>query len=373
TPVKKLNEKAPDTLVHIVEKCLAADRNRRIKNSRELCALLAGCVEDTSRKAKLQSIKETQGVITAKLQDACALTEQKIKKIWAVAEPVYKRTLEKFSSLCNDKALPAINKTFYKVYNTLTARYSKSQIMTAIAAASGLTALIVIILLIGAVRGKNDDNHRLYKAARSLGYTVKSSSALADSCRALINRGDLYSANNLADVLILSKQSAVQGRLFKGMTALSSDKYNEALSWFTELQKIGGGTSAIRKERPFFISYIEKRIDREMPVVLVDLCAEALFLNEAPQIKAFVKSDHYWQRWNAARILKKAGDKVDLVELYILDLEHAVSHRTKINAAEKLGELGDKRAVPALLDARDSRGAVSHTARTVLREKFNVR
>jgi hypothetical protein len=157
------------------------------------------------------------------------------------------------------------------------------------------------------------------------------------------------------------------------MAALSAGRYNEASEWFSELQKINGGNNAIRKEVPFFINYLEKRIDRELPVVLVDLCAEMLFISETPNIKVWIKSDHYWQRWNAARILRKAGHKVDLVELYILDLEYSANPRTKILAAEKLGEIGDRRAIRALIDARDSNGPASHNARMVLRDKFNVR
>ena len=372
-PVKKLNENAPDKLVNIVERCLVPDRNGRIKNAETLCALLAESVEDASRKAKLQSIKAAEGVITAKLEDAYVLTRQEIKKGWAAAVPIYKQKYGELRRFCNDKALPAVNKIFHKVYAPLASRYSKSQIMAAAAAASGAAALVVIILLIGAVRGKNDNANEFQKAARDLGYTVTNINALVDSCRAQIDRGDLSGANDLADILILNKQSAVQGRLLKAMAALSADRYDEAFEWFTELHKISGGKSAIRKEHPFFISYIERRIDREMPMVVVDLCAEGLFLNETPEIKAWVRSEHYWQRWNAARIQKKAGDKVDLVELYILDLEHSASTSTKIRAAERLGEIGDKRAVPALLDARDNKGPASQAARKVLRERFNVR
>ena len=373
TPVKKLNEKAPDKLVDIVERCLVAKKSGRIKNADELCTLIAACAEDTNRKSKLQSIKAAEGVITGKVENAYVLTQQKVKSGLTAAAPLYERIYDKFHSFYDDKAPPVIKKYVQKTGGLFKGRNSKSQTMTVIAAVSGVIAVAVTIILIGAVRGKNEDTYRLQKAARELGYTFTNSKALIDSCRAQIERGDFYRANDLADILILSKENAVQGRLFKAMAAMAAGKYNDSFEWFAELHKISGGKNAIRREHPFFIAYVEQRIDREMPTVVVDLCAEALFLNETPQIKSWVRSEHYWQRWNAARIQRKAGEKVDLVELYILDLEHSASTSTKIRAAEKLGEFGDKRAVPALLDARDNKGPASHKARTVLREKFNVR
>ncbi|MCL2689366.1 MAG: protein kinase [Chitinispirillia bacterium] len=372
-PVRELNEKASDKLVHIVEKCLVADKNKRIKNAEELCTLIAGCVEDKSRKTKLQSIKTTESPLTGKIENAYALTQQKVKKGLASAVPLYKRTYHNILRFFNDKVLPALSSTFHKFYDPLESRYSKSQIITAAAAALGVTAIAVTTLLIVTVRDKNDDMRRVQKAARSLGYTVTNNNALIDSCRAQIIRGDLDRANDLADILILSKRNEVQGRLLKAMAAMVSGRYGEAHEWLMELQKISGGANAIRREHPFFVNYIEKRIDREMPVAVVNMCAEGLFLNETPEIRVWVKSDHYWQRWNAARILKKAGHRVDLVELYILDLEHSASSNTKIRAAERLGEIGDRRAIPALIDARDGRGPASLAARKSLRENFNVR
>jgi len=374
TPVKELNEKAPDKLIRIVEKCLVADKSKRIKNAEELCALIAGCTEDASRKTKLQSIKATESVITDKIETAYVLTRKEIKKGWETAAPFSKRKYGELRRFCSDKALPSINRTFGKIYNPFKSRYSKTQITAAAAGVFALIAVAVIILLAGAARDKNDDTRKFQKAARGLGYSVTNNKALIDSCRAQIMEGDLSRANDIADILMLSEQSAIQGRLFKAMAAMAADKYGEAYDWFLELQKFGGWKNAVRKEHPAFINILEKRIDRELPLGLIDLCAKMIFLNEAPQIKAWAKSEHYWQRWNAARIQKRADDKVDLVELYILDLEHSASASTRIRAAKKLGEIGDRRAIPALIDARDSgKGQLSQTARKVLWERFNVR
>jgi len=156
------------------------------------------------------------------------------------------------------------------------------------------------------------------------------------------------------------------------MAALCADKFNDAAALFADVRKMKGGEAAIRKEHPFYIRYLEAWIERELPDSLITLCAERLYLHDNAQVKAWLASEHYWIRWNAVYILQKGGRKVDLVPVYILDLDYSASAATKIRAAKKLGELGDRRAVPALIAVRDGRNPASSAARGVLREKFNV-
>ena len=64
---------------------------------------------------------------------------------------------------------------------------------------------------------------------------------------------------------------------------------------------------------------------------------------------------------------------VDLVPVYIQDLSFAGSVQARISAIDRLGEIGDKRAIPALkkvkeLDQNDP--LVSTEAGKVLEEKF---
>ena len=72
--------------------------------------------------------------------------------------------------------------------------------------------------------------------------------------------------------------------------------------------------------------------------------------------------------------MEAAGVKVDMVNIYMHDLNSNASIRTRIRAAEKLGELGDRRAVPLLeeIGSRRMRDPfVSATARNVLSKYFN--
>ena len=69
------------------------------------------------------------------------------------------------------------------------------------------------------------------------------------------------------------------------------------------------------------------------------------------------RSIRYWERWNAARTLEKLGkgSRIDWVEVYVLDLQHAGSCGTRVRAARKLAELGDPRAIEALLAVRGTK------------------
>ncbi|MDR0307690.1 MAG: protein kinase [Chitinispirillales bacterium] len=373
TPVKKLREDTPEKLVRILERCLVANRNGRVKTSQEVCALLAGCIEDATRKTKLKSIKNAEGFITAWFQNFRFLICKKTREGWTVLLPFYRSKSIELRRFYNDKILPTAKDAFYKVYNQLSNRFSKTQITAGLAGITGLFALVVVIMLFSTAKNKNSSQANFQKAALAHGYAVTNNNALIDSCKNQILRGDFGKANNLADILTLSKKHAVYGQLFRTMTALSVDKFEEAYDRLWELKRLGGANNIIRKEHPFLIQYLEPRIYRKLPDDMVDIYASKFYLNENSQIKAWTASEHYWQRWNAARILKKAGERVDVVPLYILDLHHSGSNETKINAAKKLGELRDKRAIPELLEVRDGRGAVSSTARMVLREKFNVK
>ncbi|MBW2699858.1 MAG: adenylate/guanylate cyclase domain-containing protein [Deltaproteobacteria bacterium] len=62
----------------------------------------------------------------------------------------------------------------------------------------------------------------------------------------------------------------------------------------------------------------------------------------------------YWLRWNSLDALKSmdALDEVDLGLVYLQDLRYAGSCSTRKRAAKKLAELGDKRALDALRQAK---------------------
>jgi hypothetical protein len=238
-----------------------------------------------------------------------------------------------------------------------------------------LIAAIAVIILFATVGTKTAHENNMVKAAEEIGYGVKNSKHLIDTCRAYVEKCDYQSADKIADILIAgkSKNHVLYGYLFKAMSALCAGRYNDASALFTEVKKLDGGENVIRKEHPFFTHYLGNWMERELPESLTDLYARHLRMQDNQQMKTWMADRHYWVRWNAVRILQRSGAKVDLVPVLILDLDHAASSRTRIRAVERLGDIGDRRAIPALTAVRNNRShPASAAARRVLREKFDV-
>ncbi len=118
--------------------------------------------------------------------------------------------------------------------------------------------------------------------------------------------------------------------------------------------------SAYRQAMELDVSY---RRDRDLVRRLVAMLAHGETAGEAGELLAQMRAVSLGSleeatesadsalRWNAARVLRRMGQEPDYILLYILDLKHEDCF-TRKKAAERLGELGDKRAIPALQEAR---------------------
>jgi hypothetical protein len=389
TPVRTLRPDAPEKLVRIVEKSLVADRNLRIIDAEELCALIAGCMDDMPRKTAMMNIVETRrgAVRRAKFLGAAAL--RKCRGFWKSASkrvpPVCRSAAAKAAEHCRRVSsvvteffratvYPPVSRAFNRIYTALRKRFTDKQLKIAMAALSSLVAVAVMAALISAANARIGDRNVMLKAAQELGYNFKSGRELVYTCRAYLDVCDYWHSARLAEIIAAGKgrEYALKGALYKAMATLCVERFDEAAEMFAEIRKRDGGESAIRKEHPFFIKYLEGWIERELPKPLVHVSADQLFLHNNHRLRVWTKNHHYWIRWNAVRILERGNEKVDRVPVYILDLDHSGSDRTKVRAAEELGRIGDRRAVPALIATRDGRGPAAAAARKVLREKFNV-
>jgi serine/threonine protein kinase len=374
-PIRELRADAPGKLVKFVEMSLVADRNLRIINADELCSMIAECLSgDDETKTRMMRIGATKYDAVKRIKFGAALALRKIRSLRKALPPAANRAATAAGAAYKKNILPAAEKIFDKTCGPLKKRFSKTQLTIALTCISSITAAVVLILLFASVSAKINDKNRLVKAAQEKGYTVKNGKELINACREYIDKCDYFNARELAGILTAGKGKnyVLNGRLFNAMAALCADKYDDAAALFAKVRELSGGEAAIRKEHPFYIRYLEAWIEHELPDPLITLCASHLYLYDNAQVLEWTKNEHYWVRWNAVYIRQKSGQKVDLVPVYILDLDHSASARTKIRAAEKLGELGDRRAVPALLTARDGRNPASSTARRILREKFNV-
>lgn len=104
--------------------------------------------------------------------------------------------------------------------------------------------------------------------------------------------------------------------------------------------------------------------DRDLLAGLVELLGHGEMGGEAadllvpigrpavPALRGALESERYRLRWNAAKALERLNEPVDVVALYLLDLERE-DCLTRRHAAIRLGDVRDRRAVPALLRAKE--------------------
>jgi hypothetical protein len=376
TPIGKLREDAPEKLIRVVEKSLVADRNLRILNAEELCLMIAECIDDEPRRTKLlRATADARRGVAAQAKVIYAVALRGLRSFWKNTQQFYRRAAAAIVKFYREKLFPFINNMLNRIYTALEKRFTRSQITIGLTAVTSLVAVAVIIMLFLAVNAKIGDRNTLIRAAQEKGYTVKNGKLLMDIGRKYINECNNEGADRIADILLSSKNKGymLYGHLLRAMSALCAGRYNDAAALFAEVRKFDGGESAIRAEHQLFIHYLGNWMERELPESLTDVYARYLRLNDNQQMKAWTADTHYWVRWNAVRIMQRGGAKVDLVPVVILDLDHAASARTRIKAVERLGEMNDRRAIPALLAVRDNRNhPAAATARTVLREVFDV-
>jgi len=187
----------------------------------------------------------------------------------------------------------------------------------------------------------------------------------------------LLDANNIDSAYKLLTQNSESKRnswseFFLGRLELKKANYLSADHHFKtalEMDKV-----VLKYQIDPLIDDLEEIFKKEKaPDLLINLVSGTLSLSNNKRIRLWLDHSHYWIRWNTVKVMETAGVKVDMVNVYMLDLNSNASMRTRIRAAEKLGELGDRRAVPLLeeIGSRRMRDPfVSATARNVLSKYF---
>jgi class 3 adenylate cyclase len=102
------------------------------------------------------------------------------------------------------------------------------------------------------------------------------------------------------------------------------------------------------------ISDLVASLDRRNAADTIDFIAVKVERRALPFLAAASGGNGYWLRWNSIKVLKKLGaeDQVDLVLAYIQDLRTGTCDLRKA-AAKELAELGDRRALKPLREARE--------------------
>jgi tRNA A-37 threonylcarbamoyl transferase component Bud32 len=189
-----------------------------------------------------------------------------------------------------------------------------------------------------------------------------------------IDANTMDSVLSFADAIVAREAGDARGQFLRGVVAFSRGKYDDARTAFDKALQLTGGRKLVEHNRRYMAElYLHLFSARRAPDAAVALLAKKLSVADDPAMKTALYERPYWLRWNALRTLQVAGKKVDLVAVFILDIRFADDVRVRMQAARDLGDLNDRRAVPALKEAyaRHSRDPlVSAAAGKVLKEIF---
>jgi len=137
----------------------------------------------------------------------------------------------------------------------------------------------------------------------------------------------------------------------KGHALTRQRKYDEAAGAFQEAISRGLDPD----EEPFLIPDAMEGMDRREAGLNKDLFSKQIGEEGIVPLLKATEDIRYWQRWNAVNVLKAldAEDRIDYCQVYILDLLHAGSCPTRRQAAVKLAQIGDERALEPLARTKE--------------------
>jgi tRNA A-37 threonylcarbamoyl transferase component Bud32 len=201
--------------------------------------------------------------------------------------------------------------------------------------------------------------------------------ALVNRFKSWFTLGRLDSAAECADSLELTRAGAVRGLFLSSLVACKRGEYEDAFLSFESVERLPGGEKLLSRNRRFAVNTCMPALKKERaPDALVTILSQKFNAADDPVLKKAVYERPYWLRWNSLRILQAGGKKVDLVRVFILDLKYSKTMHTRLQAIRDLGEIGDRRAVPALKEAKKKgmsdpfvSSAADKCLRTVFKEK----
>lgn len=364
-PLKSLRQDIPEDLEKVVTGLLKASRDERISSASELISMINHPDAADIAKSSIPITQKPHRVLFTKhnlIHTSRAIIEQVSFLFLSTNRKGIKYLLKKgnvsadriYSFLKNScsQNLPNQKNTnsFYKFIPVLCALL--------------LSAFFIILPFLILHSRKSQEKNIPQKVKLSVPSYMHQFDSLLDA-------KNLDSAYKLLTERSESKKNS-WSEFFLGRLELKKENYLTADEHFNTALEMNN--EVLKYQIDPLISDLEEIFKKEKaPEPLVNLVSRTLSLSGHKRISQWLNHNHYWVRWNTVKVMEAAGVKVDMVNIYMLDLNSNASMRTRIRAAEKLGEMGDRRAVPLLeeIGSRRMRDPfVSATARNVLSKYF---
>ncbi len=176
-------------------------------------------------------------------------------------------------------------------------------------------------------------------------------SQLIKKCMILVDKNELNDAQEIAEGLAKLKKYSARAYLLNAIIELKDDDEDDVIEAVNNAKRCPGYRNALASYKGLILDEIKSFLsDQEISREMIDCICYNLHMGNNNVIKKWPYEKSYWLRWNSIEILNEMDQKIDMVEVYILDLKHAGSMRVRIKAVNRLSEIKDKRAISALED-----------------------
>ncbi|NLW32148.1 MAG: serine/threonine protein kinase [Fibrobacter sp.] len=335
TPLQKIREDTPANLIQIVSNLLDPQKEKRTLNTEQISALVN---KDQTGSSSINEHPEVNRLLQPPENLFSFFVHQFLKVITEKKRSFSKNT-HFFHKLLNSiyflkdqlikKLSPCLKSTLINLKNLSPFNFPVNRLLPVL-----ITIVFIITLLIsGNFLMRNSKQMVLPPdISEKLEYFIEN--GLADSARFICDT--------------LEKDYALWGYLYRGLIEFCENNYSESSVQF-ELLINYNGKELLDNKIPYMRNEIEKRFKKgNVPEELISLAANILSLQNDSVFLQLLGNEHYWTRWNTAKVVVAGGEKIDSVSLFILDYETARTYKTRIAAVEKMGRSEDPRVIPYL-------------------------
>ncbi len=378
-PIRDYVPNIPEGVCEIVNACIAPDKENRISSANEL----------VSKLKKLHLASKTASFTFSTPKDnspKLSISSKSASNFFQNTTNILKSGFTNIFTIIKSIIIPSIHllpnklKGYFPYLKHGIKKLSKYKSTMLISSA---TFLILFVLCVGKMTSLitgskeilplEDANNMAGLEKIKLSETEEQ---LIKQVKNLISSDDLNEAETVANTISQTKNISTYGHMLLGLIALKDEDYDDAYEAFENCLKEEKGKSVIKHNLPSLLFAVEDELKKEdAEDELLQIIVKLFNAAKNPIVNKWIKDEQYWLRWNAARIKQLSNTPIDSVNIYILDLQHAGSVRTRVRAAKTLGRFKDKRAIKPLKEAV-ARGfndpILSVAAERVLENSFNV-
>jgi hypothetical protein len=344
-PIRKLRSDIDSETEKLIAKMLKVSRDERVSNAEEFLELLSKC---STAGLGSPGIFKSGSAIIKSIQPVINIIKKTDDVITNTAQNKAVRNVIDKSTTTLKKALTA---AFVVLKSVPVRRIAKSRRAQRLAIVLSIVMLLVscgYYLYDNYFSLSKDEAVILKELAANDGHKG-TPSQLFKRCRSLIEMNELNDAQEIARALSRINRYSAHAHVLISIIELKDKDGDDAADEINEGRKASGFKASFRKEQGLYKEALREyltneEIDREM----VDCIVYSLHLGHEKYFRVWAYDKAYWLRWNSVTIIQEVGLKVDMANVYILDLKYANSMRVRIRAANKLAEIKDKRAISAL-------------------------